>query len=175
MNSQVKKDMSNSSAVFKNYIWDVIKTEGSTLKMVEDFEEQDSMRAKLDQLAGIDAWIIKPDGIIGIANRTQWSEKPWDSFTVRLKRDSGADTECKKRIKAIFDSNELYLYPTITIQSYVTVTEGVIRVGSIKTKTLFDAIRRGRYKTNRTDNASFLYVDWDIFADNEISIFNINI
>ena len=128
--------------------------------MENEFENK--LACDLDMIAGIDAWIKAPRGLIGIAARVQWLEKgvdPYDSYTIRIKRDTGAVSELEKRLTSI---KEDMLYPQLTVQAYLEKdTSKVISVGIIKTKDLFDHIEKGKpSRVLRTSNAEFLAIDW---------------
>lgn len=42
-----------------------------------------------DTLAGIDLFVITPNGIRGVANRVQWSPVSYNTFTIRKERWTG--------------------------------------------------------------------------------------
>lgn len=118
----------------------------------------------LDMLAGIDAWHInRKCGMQGIASRIQWGNKTWKSFTVRKRRTSGAETEYAKRKRAIDTGN--WLYPTLTVQAYITSRRDgeLLSIGVAKTKDIFAAIDEGKckIKKNRWDGNEFIVVFWE--------------
>lgn len=122
----------------------------------------------LDMYAGIDAWHIdKNKGIQGIASRIQFINHPWNSFTIRKSRTSGAKTEYEKRVYAIETGD--WLYPTITIQAYITSrTNGeLLSVGIAKTNDIFKAIECGNCieKPNPADGNMFYAVFWKDISD----------
>ncbi len=118
-----------------------------------------------DSLSGIDIWQVEnKSGIIGIANRIQWTDKNWASFTIRAKRESGYETEYQKRVRAL-KSNGKYIYPYITIQSYIEEPrrEGkLISMGMGFTKDIIIMIKKGKYKIriNPIDKTEFYAVFW---------------
>ena len=105
----------------------------------------DYLRSRLDELAGIDGYLVyKGIALRAMGLRNQWIKpgaEPWDSFTVRTWRESGAATELYKRMLAINNKKYGFQYPHLTIQSYtelprrqgklvslaVTLTESLIQ------------------------------------------------
>lgn len=125
----------------------------------------------LDMFAGIDAWhVYKKCGIQGIASRVQYGQRAWNSFTIRKHRSSGSETEYAKRKIAIYTGD--WLYPTLTIQAYVTSRKNgeLLSVGITKTKNIFDAIADGNCntKTNPTDGNTFYTVFWKDMSDVDV-------
>lgn len=88
-------------------------------------ELQDETIAKMfDMYSGIDALHITPDNQMrGVALRCQWRNSKWkasypfNTFTIRYSRSTGAKTEYEKRMEAIYGGMG-YLYPYLTIQAY---------------------------------------------------------
>jgi hypothetical protein len=129
----------------------------------------DSAFAKcFDQHAGIDAWQLKTDrGLRGIASRVQWDDQrrdfPYCTFTVRHARDSGAETEYTKRLRALREKGG-WLFPYLAVQAFFTQPK---RAGEIltcavaKTEDVIDMIARDLCRLRRTSNASFWAVPWD--------------
>jgi hypothetical protein len=116
---------------------------------------------KLDMKAGIDGWHIHRIGMRGIASRVQIG-KPWNSFTIRLSRDSGAKTEYAKRLAAIEQPRHGWMFPSITVQAYAESKTGpVISCGITKTVDIIQYIKDGMHVTRRTKNASFAVCFWN--------------
>jgi hypothetical protein len=89
----------------------------------------------------------------GIALRIQTIKspyKPYNTFTVRNKRQSGAKTEYEKRKYAIESG---YLYPYLTVQAYVNEQGKLISFAVSKTVDIMDMIGRGLFKSNHTGAA----------------------
>ena len=87
-----------------------------------------------DTLAGVDLWAVDEHGIFGVASRVQPCNKPFDTFTIRRSRSSGAPTEYGKRLKAIESG---YVYPEWTIQAYVSQDrKQLYSMAAVKTKEL---------------------------------------
>lgn len=89
--------------------------------------KNDTITQDFDIFAGIDVYQVREKALrsdlvsafdsnmIGIASRVQYG-KAWNTFTVRLNRETGATTEYAKRKYAILNNT---LYPKLTIQAYV--------------------------------------------------------
>jgi len=177
--SEWMNDLSWSVKAFQDIIWPRLNSQlPGTLVHVEAATrpEMKHLVQQFDQLAGIDAWVIEQQtGIRGLASRIQVcpSGKPFDTFTIRLSRDSGAKTEYAKRKEAI---EQGWLYPHLTMQAYITARNGgeLLSYGVAKTIDIFNLIaeveaemvKYPRWQSNRayirrTNNASFWAVTWD--------------
>ena len=166
-------DLEASSAAFLRVVWPAIqgKFGGGAVVPVESVADK-GMATLLDQYSGIDAWHLS-DGkqIRGISSRVQWGT-PWNTFTVRLSRDSGAKTEYEKRKHDIY-SGSGWLYPHLTVQAFVggdKTQEGpLLSAAIIKTKSLIDAcdqvisggVDPKLAGIRRTGNAQFIWCGWD--------------
>ena len=122
MRLDVAKDLSDSAFEFMRLVWPVIKSRcgGGDVYPVESVTAQ-FFEKQLDILAGIDAWqVISDTGIRGIASRVQWmdGDNYWPSFTVRMDRHKGRDTEWQKRSNGIKGTNG-FLRPALVVQAYV--------------------------------------------------------
>lgn len=157
------KDLKDSNFDFLRIVWPQIKTYCGEGEIIPVEIIKDNIIAKqLDVLAGIDIWqVVTDSGVRGIASRVQWGPTDWGTFTVRLNRFSGAETEFKKRSAAI-NSNE-WIYPYFTCQAYVSQKRVgyLISCAVAKTVDIFNAIDNGYGGIRQTDNASFIYVHWD--------------
>ena len=109
--------------------------------------------------------INAPDGRLwGISSRFQVG-KSWETFTIRLERESGVMTEYEKRKIAIERNGE---YPYLTIQGYVTDDgkEELTSLAIARTKDIFECIDSG-YRTlqhtrhDKCGQASFYVVKWE--------------
>lgn len=130
-------------------------------------ESDNEVLILLDSVSGID-YINKNDfGLRGIAARCQWVEnkKPFNSFTIRSIRKTGAITEFEKRINQI---NNGYLYPALTLQAYFDNRQdnNLLSVAVIHTKVLYDILKHDlsaeypRFtRINESDN-QFYYIKW---------------
>lgn len=171
--SDFRSDLSASSADFLRVVWPAIKSSvgGGEIVSVESIADN-GMASMLDQRSGIDAWHLSQNKQVrGIASRVQWTDKPWNTFTVRYSRDSGAKTEYEKR-KFDIEAGAGWLYPHLTVQAYIggdkTSGGDLLSVAIIKTKSLIDAcdqIVEGHVDSKnggirRTSNAVFLWAGW---------------
>lgn len=162
MKADVARDLEASARDFKALVWPAIRNliGGGDLATVESSTLND-----YDSIAGVDAWQLGPNGMVGIASRVQWGETNWASFTVRLSRASGVKTEYQKRLDALQHEDEGYLSPQLTIQGYVSEqgTGKLLSVGVVATKDLFRYIVRfgvDRKRRNPVDGNLFGIVFW---------------
>jgi len=171
--SDFKSDLSDSAADFLRVVWPAIQSMvgGGKIIPIESITN-DAMTDMLDKYSGIDAWHLSDEKQVrGVASRVQW-RYPWDTFTVRYSRDSGAKTEYEKR-KADISSGAGWLYPHLTVQAFIAGAKGekgdLMSVAVIKTKDLIDAcssVLNGGLDPKycgirRTGNASFIWTSWD--------------
>lgn len=161
MRPDVKEDMAYSANAFESIIWPSVAelVGGGELLKMENVT--DSKFAKLlDMKAGIDGWQIRDNGMIGIASRIQVGNKAWNTFTIRMKRDSGATTEYEKRLMAVEYGK--YVYPYFTIQAYIKTWGGpIMSVGISPTSEIISFIKNNFHRINRTTNAEFAVCPWD--------------
>lgn len=177
-----KTDLTDSAYDFLRIVYPKLKQlkfirgELIPIEVVTDIKFK-TLAQKFDQLAGIDIWqIVKNEGIKGIASRIQWSEKAWNTFTIRKSRSSGTKTEYEKRLFAI-ETNE-WIYPYYTIQAYISERRigELISMAITKTADIFDMIKKDNYieKTNKQDDNIFMIIDWQEMKQQnyKIKIFN---
>lgn len=164
MRDDIKADMQSSAIAFEKLIWPVVNSWAGGGELLQMENVMDSNFARLlDMKAGIDGWQVHGEGMRGIASRIQQGSKAWNTFTVRMARDSGAMTEYTKRVIAIETGK--YIYPYLTIQAYVKTWAGpVLSVGLAKTFDIIEFIKNGFHTTNRTTNAEFAICPWDEMA-----------
>jgi len=134
---------------------------------IQSTEYKDEIIFKwLDQLSGIDYIAKRQDNqLITIACRIQWDIN-YKTFTIRFKRITGTKTEFDKRIDAIENG---YLYPTFTMQAYLTENPlKLLDCALIKTDILYRFIKRNLNNKNlifeNTANKEgnvFKYVKWE--------------
>lgn len=176
MRTAVADDLRESARIFKTMVWPSISHwfSGGELVPVEAVTNEE-MSEKLDTLAGIDAWHVKQDsGMRGIASRVQWTDNPYNTFTVRKERESGIETEYEKRKRAI-NGDRGWLYPEITVQAYVSKDKSeLLSAGAIKTKKLIgfidekDVEMKTAYDRQTGDWAKFYVVPWSGLKDVKI-------
>jgi len=150
--------------------------DGSKFKLYAVEGDDNEICKKLDLTCGIDymlEWIR--DGkstMYGVGCRVQWvdlpKEKLWNTFTIRIHRDSGAETEFEKRVRAI---NSKAIYPTLTLHIYMNKNTGNVESFAIaKTEeitkyilTQTQGIEHKHTGSNQIGQASFIAVDWKLF------------
>lgn len=126
--------------------------------------QDDAVKVALDREAGIDFYHRLPrGGMRGLASRVQVPGilgKSYQTFTVRMTRDSGARTEYEKRTEAIRDG---LVYPQLTAQGYVTDKTDVgklIDFAVCRTERLMHKIDSRIMFNKRTSNAAFAAIPW---------------
>lgn len=167
-------DLSNSCFDFQRLVWPVLCSKiGGELMVVEGMAHDD-MRTRLDVLAGIDAWHIKDgSGMRGIGSRIQWirpGTRPYNTFTIRKSRESGASTEFEKRRRAIA-SKDGWLFPHLTVHAYVQKPERrgqLLSLGIARTADLVEYILKYPWQVSmrrvgRDGAAEFYAVHWHLF------------
>ena len=137
---------------------------------------QEHLAKQMDMTSGIDAWVIKTDeGITGLASRIQWinSSLPFNTFTIRQSRYTGAKTEYEKRLYAINSDGE-FIYPHLTCQAYITRRQDgdLISLAIAKTVDIFRMIADGHcwLRSNPEDNNEFMCVSWKGMSNKGYSI-----
>ena len=122
-----------------------------------------------DTVASIDAWIVQPNlGMCGLASRIQQVDinqhKPYNTWTIRLERESGVRTEYDKLCYA---RKHGFLYPYWSAQAYIHKYDDdrLLSFAVGKTTAILDAIARGDswVKTTGSDQygqAAFHCVNW---------------
>lgn len=125
----------------------------------------DEVCKMLDLTCGIDYFHVYSNGLTwGIASRMQPNcSKGWNTFTVRMKRESGAKTEYEKRKFAIDHNGE---YPFLTMQGYFDRNNNVISLAIAKTVDVMNCVENdiGYYRhtgQDKTGQAEFYVIPWD--------------
>ena len=121
----------------------------------------------LDMTCGTDyLQAYKDKGLVwGVASRIQPIKrgyKPYNSFTVRKARESGAVTEYEKRAYAIKHGG---VYPFLTMQAYVDENDNFLSIGIAKTTDIMDFVEKGLAYTDHTGKqqigqAAFYVCKW---------------
>ncbi len=182
-------DLKDSARAFKETVWPKIKDDvgafcfgGGELIQMETSAEIEFAK-KMDIDAGVDAWQIMKiknmNVFRSIGSRVQttpkkWSHRPFNTFTIRKERQSGAITEYEKRDFAI--KNHL-LYPEIYIHAYLLSDYNgqLLSVGICKTKDVIECIDKGHSFESKSNDgkgwATFYAVYWDKIEELKYSIF----
>lgn len=182
MRTEVANDLTWSAMVFRDVVWPCVgpSVGGGEIVAVECVTMHD-FKNELDTLAGIDAWQIQHNACYmrGVASRVQvikGRSLPYDSFTIRLTRSSGAKTEYEKRLYQIDNSAAGYLYPYLTIQAYVTESHALLSAAAIRTADLYNYVRQGEapldyvQRINPIDGNEFICVFWDALKRHGIKL-----
>lgn len=156
-----EEDMEWSEAILHNEVWPAIKRcVGGEMVSVE--AEKTSLARRLDISAGIDALIQYERGIKSLASRIQRTspKKPFDTFTIRVSRRSGAETEFAKRVRAIFYGDGMY--PAFTMQAYVSEDERFLSAAIVKTEQLYRYILSPNSVVGlrEVSDAKFFEIEW---------------
>ena len=187
------EDLRISSKLFLDGVWPRVASwcRGGEVLPVE-IGDDETCKA-LDILAGIDLWQVSGDhGVRGIGSRVQYgasatnkSGRPWDTFTIRVMRESGVATEFDKRLSAIRNGD--WLYPHLTVQAYFQseCPASLLSCGMVRTSDLMGylAERRSNQGEERwmgelrsaTDAsngrwAKFDWVKWDELTRGGVSV-----
>jgi len=131
----------------------------------------------MDQKAGIDFWYVEREGngMWGLGNRVQWTDKAWNTFTVRKERSTGSETEYGKRKRQI---EEGLLYPKYMCHSYIDSSDNFLSSALVKTKDIIEYIDNGeegyeytvRKTTHRKGFESFFVVNWLDLKNNDVDV-----
>ena len=160
--SDFEQDAMWSEKTLNQVVWPAIKKAvGGSLISVEG--DGSNIARQIDISSGIDAFIKSEQGIKSVASRVQRcsASKPWNTFTIRAARNTGAKTEWEKRCNSIQNNDSIY--PMMTMQAYVSdPNDSFASAAIIRTDHLYQyAIAElERLKTKRTSNAVFYIVEW---------------
>lgn len=183
---QIRDGLSNSASDFVNIVWpDIASAEGIGGGQIIPVEavSPDDFASELDILAGVDAWQVVENnkGLRGIASRVQWGGD-YRSFTIRYSTPSGAETEFQKRLRAINNPDEGYLFPHLTVQAFLNEQGGqILSVAAIPTRHLIQQAQKliewGRMNSGHDprygvryspDERGFLYMSWQYLANSDV-------
>ncbi|MCP4677294.1 MAG: hypothetical protein GY854_17630 [Deltaproteobacteria bacterium] len=172
MRSDVAHDLSRSAGVFIDVVWPEISPliGGGDYRSVES-EKANDLEHSLDTAAGIDGFQHLPGGDMrSIASRVSYTDKPFDTFTIRYRRLNNKKTEWSKRQKAEAPDDVGCLTPMLTIQAYVSqdgtelLSARIISTADLieYTEKWLQANRADRLlvRTNSDDGTKFLVVPW---------------
>lgn len=156
--------MDRSARAFQTVVWPMVGglLGGGELVPVESVTA-DQFAAQLDQIAGIDAWIVQRDTyMFGLASRVQWVDRdPFNTFTVRMRRPNGVPTEYEKRKAQIATSGALY--PKWMCHAYLAEADSSLLTAAVAlTDDVIKAVdlQIGRMRTVREDGVQFWEVKW---------------
>lgn len=174
---RLRESIEKSSRVFKNIVWPAISKlpiiGGGEIQSVEDNTAKGE-RELIDLYSGIDAWHIDGNKMRGVASRVGFSGN-FETFTI------GFD-EFKKRIKAIEQSDEGWLFPHLTVQAYVDkdslLSAAVIRTQELIgiAKIIFEKVNKENFDEseyfgilpNNNSGKKFIYIRWNYLIEQGI-------
>ncbi len=154
-------EIAKSGDAFVNIVWPQIKHQcgGGKILQVEGVKE--NIAGVLDRSCGIDFLQITQDGARGIASRVQYGPTNYETFTIRTKLRTKADTEFTKRWRCI-ESNS-YLAPYLTTQAYINsgtlMGAAVIITEQLYNFINFEGVQKFECKTN-PDGNEFIFIKW---------------
>lgn len=171
MRTEVAQDLKWSSQAFVDLVWPTISESvgGGQLFPVEMSTGSDkSFLSKLDQVAGIDGWIVQNRHIFGIASRVQNAGNHlYKTFTVRTKRPHGKpeDTEYEKRRAQIRTRGSVW--PLWTCQAYINrEANTLVQAALAKTEDVIAAVTmKIGFPQKSYSGEQFWVVNWsDLWA-----------
>lgn len=139
-----KNDSRKSAYLFYNLVKpkleELLKSE---INIIEEYEEDNSsmfrVSKELDMYSGVDGWRFdkvnqRHQYIASRIQNTKNGFRPYDTFSIRASRQN-SKTEYEKRIYAIEND---WLYPQLTIQTYLNENESeILSLGIVYTRELF--------------------------------------
>lgn len=142
--SLYKNDSKKSAYLFHNLVkpklGELLKSE---INIIEEYEEDNSsmfrVSKELDMYSGVDGWRFdkvnqRHQYIASRIQNTKNGFRPYDTFSIRASRQN-SKTEYEKRIYAIEND---WLYPQLTIQTYLNENESeILSLGIVYTRELF--------------------------------------
>lgn len=150
---------------YKSVILPTLKTLLKSQYEIFSVENDSSEIAKLlDVYGGCDLLLLdkRNSAVEGIASRIQFAEKSFDTFTIRLERDSGTITEYEKRKRAMASGA---IYPKFTFQAYVSKDMQLLSMAIIRTVDLYKFVEENQQTVKHTGEeqfgqASFIACKW---------------
>lgn len=119
MSETVNRAIRKSSEDFLRLVWPEIGKPFGELIPVETVTDN-AFAKELDTRAGIDSWLVGVDGHMrGLASRVQWTDKSYDTFTIRMRTRLGNATEYHKRKREIATLGTIT--PYYVTQAYVSL------------------------------------------------------
>lgn len=119
MSETVNRAIRRSSEDFLRVVWPEIGKPFGEIIPVESVTDSGFAR-ELDTRAGIDNWLIGVDGHMrGLASRVQWTDRSYDTFTIRVRTSYGYATEYHKRKREIATLGAIT--PYYVTQAYVSL------------------------------------------------------
>jgi hypothetical protein len=122
---------------------------------------------ELDLSAGVDYWLVRHQGIHGMASRVQYKHR-YDTFTIRKSLPSGKETELQKRMRFVY--GEGWIGPYYTCQAYVRrcpTGYELVSAAIARTRDIIGAITQGlSFDPGPAPGGNrFEAVRWDVLRD----------
>jgi hypothetical protein len=173
----------NDSVKSANQFYSIVKPKleellKSEINIIEEYEEDNSsmyrVSKELDMYSGVDGWRFDKVNQRHqyIASRIQTIKKgfkPFNTFSIRASRQN-SKTEYEKRIYAIEND---WLYPQLTIQTYLDDTESeILSLGIVYTRELFLYAKNNfdylmsRAIKNKDNSSSFITITFSELENN---------
>lgn len=165
--ASVERRIQWSAAAFRDLVWPMLAGQfPGELMPVESVS--DSTFAKiLDQRAGIDAWLLRPNRgpVVGIASRVQRCRagRPFDTFTVRMARPWSQRPQEFERLRLAASSTGA-ISPHYMVHAYLDADgERVLSVAIARRADVVAAIeaRIGFERPNSEDGTVFWCLPWE--------------
>ena len=169
------KSANQFHSIVKPKLEELLKSE---INIIEEYEEDNSsmyrVSKELDMYSGVDGWRFDKVNQRHqyIASRIQIIKKgfkPFNTFSIRASRQN-SKTEYEKRIYAIEND---WLYPQLTIQTYLDDTESeILSLGIVYTKELFLYAKNNfdylmsRAIKNKDNSSSFITITFSELENN---------
>lgn len=165
MTGNFQQSMLKTVDCYENVILPTLKSLLKSRYEIYSVEAENSKIAKLlDIYGGCDFLLFnrRTLSIEGVASRIQIAEKSFDTFTIRLQRETGTVTEFEKRKKAIKTDS---IYPKYTFQAYVSQDMKLLSMAIMRTVDLYKFVENTRQNVKHTGEsqigqASFIACNW---------------
>lgn len=159
------ESMSQTIQDFKTFVEPIFKAIWRNCIWLSNENADNVLAGYFDTFSGIDLWQVNTNAQIikGVASRIQRSDKCYETFTVRYRRESGAETEYSKRLRAMQNGG---LYPELTYQAYINAdNETLMGLAVAKTADIFRFIEKESPPLKKTGafqfgQASFYVIKW---------------
>lgn len=165
---------SASAQAFPRFAWPAIGPliGGGRLVNVEGADVLTEVHETLDILGGVDYIQVDPDDVpFGIASRVQFTDAPYDTFTLRRTLASGRLTELARRLVSYERIHHEPIGPRWFVQSYVSLSDPqrLLSAAAIPMKYLLAQYLCGRpgqswyVNAPGAGDAEFVYMRWSEF------------
>lgn len=157
----VEAAIRRSAATFRQQVWPHLSSPmgGGELIPVETVTES-GFATLLDRLGMTDAWqVVNDRGLRALATRVQWTDRAYETWTIRSRLSTGNATEYHK-----LTQDGAWQLPHYIVQAYVRRdTDQLLSAAAIRTVDLQQMLRNGWHnatKRNPQDGNEFLPIPW---------------